>query len=114
GLPDSPYAQPRNVLGGQIIAAVIGVTIHNIIPGTTWLAAALAVSTTVSVMHYFRMVHPPGGATALIAVIGGSKVHGLGYTFVFTPILTGAILMIAMALALNNMRPNRPKYPHFW
>ncbi|MDH5447300.1 MAG: HPP family protein [Gammaproteobacteria bacterium] len=114
GLPDSPYAQPRNVLGGQIIAALIGVTIHKIMPDIVWLASALAVSTTVVGMHYFRMIHPPGGATALIAVIGGSKVHGLGYAFVFTPVLTGAVLMIVMAIALNNLRPNRPRYPHYW
>lgn len=114
GLPDSPYAQPRNVLGGQLIAAIIGVSIHKIMPDIVWLSAALAVSTTVVGMHYFRMIHPPGGATALIAVIGGSKVHGLGYTFVFTPVLTGAVLMIVMAIALNNLRPNKPRYPHYW
>ena len=114
GLPDSPYAQPRNVLGGQLIAAIIGVTIYKMIPHTAWLASALAVSTTVVAMHLFRVVHPPGGATALIAVIGGSKVHGLGYTFVFTPVLTGAVLMVVMAVALNNLRPERPRYPHYW
>ena len=109
----SPLAQPRNLLGGHILSAVIGVTAFQVLGGQPWLAAALAVSTSIAVMHLTKTLHPPGGATALIAVIGGDSVHNLGYLYVLMPAALGAIVMLIIALIVNNIPKNR-RYPEFW
>lgn len=109
----SPLAQPRNLLGGHILSAVIGVTAFQVFGGQPWLAAALAVSISIAVMHLTKTLHPPGGATALIAVIGGDSVHNLGYLYVLMPTALGAIVMLIVALIVNNIPKNR-RYPEFW
>jgi CBS-domain-containing membrane protein len=109
----SPLAQPRNLLGGHILSAAIGVTAFQVFGGQPWLAAALAVSTSIAVMHLTKTLHPPGGATALIAVIGGDSVHNLGYLYVLMPAALGAIVMLIIALIVNNVPKNR-RYPEFW
>ncbi|BCL62898.1 membrane protein [Desulfomarina profundi] len=109
----SPLAQPRNLLGGHILSAVIGVTAFQWLGWQPWLAAAVAVSTSIAVMHLTKTLHPPGGATALIAVIGGDSVHNLGYLYVLMPAALGAIVMLIVALLVNNIPKNR-RYPEFW
>jgi CBS-domain-containing membrane protein len=64
-------------------------------------------------MHLSRTLHPPGGATALIAVIGSEQVHDMGYLFVLIPITLGALLMLLVALLVNNLSSGR-RYPEFW
>ena len=109
----SPLAQPRNLLGGHILSAFIGVTAFQWLGGEPWLAAAMAVSTSIAFMHITKTLHPPGGATALIAVIGGESVHNLGYLYVVMPAALGAGVMLIVALIVNNM-PKSRKYPEFW
>lgn len=109
----SPLAQPRNLLGGHILSAVIGVTAFQWLGGQLWLAAAVAVSLSIALMHLTKTLHPPGGATALIAVIGGESVHNLGYLYVVTPVALGASVMLLVAIIVNNIPKNR-KYPEFW
>jgi CBS-domain-containing membrane protein len=109
----SPLAQPRNLIGGHVLSAIIGVTAYQSLPGCPWLAAALAVSTAIALMQLTKTLHPPGGATALIAVIGGDSVHRLGYLYVLMPTALGALVMLAIALAVNNIPGNR-RYPEFW
>ncbi len=109
----SPLAQPRNLLGGHILSAFIGVTAFQWLGGETWLAAAMAVSTSIAVMHLTKTLHPPGGATALIAVIGGESVHQLGYLYVVMPAALGASVMLLVALIVNNI-PKGRRYPEFW
>lgn len=113
GAVRSPLAQPRNLLGGHILSAFIGVTACQWLGGEPWLAAAVAVSTSIAAMHLTRTLHPPGGATALIAVIGGDSVHHLGYLYVAMPAALGATVMLLVALIVNNIPRNR-KYPEFW
>ena len=113
GAIKSPLAQPRNLMGGHIISALIGVTAVKILFPHLWLAAALAVSVSIAVMHLTKTLHPPGGATALIAVIGGPKIHHLGYLYVLLPVAAGALIMLAVALVVNNLAPSR-RYPEYW
>ncbi len=113
GAVRSPLAQPRNLLGGHIISAFIGVTACQWLGGHTWLAAAVAVSTSIALMHLTKTLHPPGGATALIAVIGGESVYRLGYLYVVMPAALGAGVMLIVALVVNNI-PKARKYPEFW
>jgi CBS-domain-containing membrane protein len=113
GAVRSPLAQPRNVLGGHVLSALVGVTSYQIAGDIVWLAAALAVSTAIALMHVTRTLHPPGGATALIAVIGGNSIHQLGYLYALIPVGLGALLLLAVALVINNIAPHR-RYPEFW
>jgi len=109
----SPLAQPRNLVGGHVISAIIGVSCFKLFPSDPWLASSCAVATAIAVMHATKTLHPPGGATALIAVIGSAKVHSLGYLYVLIPVGTGALVMLIIALIINNI-PRKRSYPEFW
>jgi len=109
----SPLAQPRNLIGGHIISAIVGVTIYKLLHNQMWLATAVAVATAIAIMHATRTLHPPGGATALIAVIGSPKVHNLGYLYAVIPAGLGAVIMLLIAVLINNIPANR-QYPEYW
>ncbi len=109
----SPLAQPRNLLGGHVFSAIIGVTSYQLLNPQMWLAASVAVATAIAFMHATKTLHPPGGATALIAVIGSEKIHNLGYMYVLIPVGLGAIIMLIVALLVNNI-PKSRRYPEFW
>jgi CBS domain-containing membrane protein len=107
GIINSPLAQPRNLIGGHLISAITGVTIHMLFPEMVWLSAALAVALSIVLMQITQTLHPPGGATALIANIGNAKVTALGYWFVLTPVLSGVLILFLVALVFNNISPSR-------
>ncbi len=109
----SPLAQPRNLIGGHVFSAIIGVMTYNLLNNHMWLAASVAVATAIAVMHATKTLHPPGGATALIAVIGSQKIHNLGYLYAIIPAGMGAAIMLLVALLINNIPKNR-RYPEFW
>jgi len=109
----SPLAQPRNLIGGHVISAAIGVTAYKLLPANLWLASAIAVATSIAVMHATKTLHPPGGATALIAVVGSQKIHDLGYLYLLIPAGAGPLIMLAVALLVNNI-PKKRRYPEFW
>lgn len=114
GSPTAPFAQPRFVIGGHFLSAIIGVTVYQLLPEPLWLSSALAVSFAILAMYLSKTTHPPGGATALIAVIGSDKVHALGYWYVLDPVLEGILLLLLVALLMNNISPLR-RYPvHWW
>jgi len=113
GAIKSPLAQPRNLLGGHIISALIGVTAFKLLAPNLWLASALAVATSILVMHATKTLHPPGGATALIAILGGPKIHHLGYLYAVVPVAAGVVIMLLVALIVNNISASR-RYPEFW
>ncbi|WP_054660797.1 HPP family protein, partial [Stenotrophomonas pictorum] len=96
-VPHGALSQPWPVLAGHLVPAFIGVSCQQLFPGQVW-TGALAVGLAVAAMHYLRCIHPPGGATALAAVIGGSDVHALGYHYLLTPVAinVGAILLAAV------------------
>lgn len=113
GAIKSPLAQPRNLVGGHILSALIGVACFQLFGNTIWIASALAVSLAIVAMLATKTLHPPGGATALIAVIGGAKVHSLGYFYALVPAGAGAVILLFVALLVNNLSQNR-KYPEYW
>lgn len=113
GAIKSPLAQPRNLIGGHILSALIGVTSYQLFQGHLWFAASFAVATAIAVMHATKTLHPPGGATALIAVIGGEKINSLGFLYALIPAGLGALVMLIIALIVNNI-PKSRKYPEFW
>lgn len=113
GAVRSPLAQPRNLVGGHVLSAIIGVSAFLLLGHYPFLAAALAVSLAIAVMHWTKTLHPPGGATALIAVLGGDGIHSLGYLYVVVPVAAGSLIMLAIALLINNL-PKTRRYPEFW
>ena len=110
GVIQSPLAQPRNLIGGHIISAIIGVTVQQYAPDIIWITAPLAVSLSIVLMQVTKTLHPPGGATALIAVTGSQELKTLGYWYVISPVLTGATILLLVALIFNNLTPKR-SYP---
>ncbi len=113
GVPNSPLAQPRNLIGGHIISAIIGVFCFQALGANLWLAASVAVATAIVAMQLTKTAHPPGGATALIAVIGGERVCDLGYYYVLMPVATGAFILLFVAVIVNNLSKKRT-YPLSW
>ncbi|MDN3579629.1 HPP family protein [Mucilaginibacter flavus] len=110
GVINSPMAQPRNLIGGHLICALVGVSIHKLFPAEVWLTAALSVSLSIVLMQITKTLHPPGGATALIANIGSAKIQALGYFYVLSPVLSGVMILFLVAVMCNNATPHR-KYP---
>lgn len=103
--PHSALSQPWPVLGGHLISAFIGITCAKFLDNPIY-AGALAVSLSIAAMHYLRCLHPPGGATALVSVVGGGPVLALGYWFLLTPVLANVLIILAVAVAAN--------YPFSW
>ncbi|WP_150622703.1 HPP family protein [Pandoraea captiosa] len=109
GVPASPLAQPWSILGGNLVAAVVGVTCAMFIPSPV-VAAATAVGVAIALMFTLRCVHPPSGAVALTAVLGGPSVHALGYGFVLEPIALQSVLLLSSAIGYHALTGHR--YPH--
>lgn len=110
GNPQSPLSQPRNLIGGHVISAIIGVCIYQLFPEMLIVSAPLAVSLSIFFMQVSRTLHPPGGATALIAVIGSSHIKSFGYWYAAFPVLSGALILLTVALVVNNLSSDR-SYP---
>ncbi len=113
GAIKSPLAQPRNFIGGHVFSAIIGVACYHMFSDYMWLASSVSVATAIAFMHATKTLHPPGGATALIAVIGSDNIHNLGYLYAIIPVGLGALIMLIVALLVNNISRSR-KYPEFW
>ena len=113
GAIKSPFAQPRNLVGGHVLSALVGVTMGRLLPEPLWLCLGLTAASAIAVMHLTKTLHPPGGATALIAIIGGEKIRALGYWYVLTPCCLGALIMLLVAVVINNI-PRTRRYPQYW
>ena len=107
--PESPLSQPWPVMAGHLLSAAVGVTCRSWIPDVL-LASVRAVALAVLVMQVFRCLHPPGGAAAMVAVLGGPSIHELGYVYVLAPVGLNALILLGLALAINNAIPGR-RYP---
>ncbi len=108
-VPASPLAQPWSILGGNLVAGLVGVTAAIWIT-SPFLAAATAVGVALAIMLSLRCVHPPSGAVALTAVLGGPAVTAAGYGFVLWPVLLNSAIILAVALVFNPITGRR--YPH--
>ncbi len=109
GTPNNPLTQPRNLFGGHLISAIIGVGVHILLPSNelVWLASALAASLSIVAMQITKTMHPPGGATALIANVGSQKIFNMGFTYVLSPVLSGVLILFLVAVIVNNIPDRR-------
>jgi CBS domain-containing membrane protein len=108
-VPHGPLSQPWALIGGHLVSAIIGVSCVKFL-GTGFFSAAMAVALAIGTMHYLRCIHPPGGATALTAVLAGGVTHRLGYMYVLTPVMLNTMIIFIVALAVNAFFPWR-RYP---
>lgn len=106
-LPDSPLAQPRNVIGGNCIAAITCVTLVQLFGSEPWVMA-LAVATSIKLMQLTRTLHPPGGAIALLGVSSQAS-----WSFIWAPILLGSLVLVCCTIIFNKLISRRP-YPTNW
>lgn len=119
GAPASPLAQPWNLVAGHVVSALIGVLCRLILVDSAchdhclWVAGSTAVALSISVMQMINALHPPGGATALLAVIGEDRLVDLGFLYIVLPSLTGPLILLLVALVVNNLEPQR-NYPVYW
>lgn len=113
-VPSSQMAQPWSILGGNIVSALIGAGIAQLLGNgllsDPLLAAAAAAAVAIAAMYLLRCLHPPGGAVALTAVLGGPAIQEAGYSFAFWPVGLSSLLMLAVAMVFNNLTGRR--YPH--
>lgn len=117
-VPASPLAQPWALVGGNLVAALIGVTLARLV-GDPLIAAALALGCAVTAMSFLRCIHPPSGAVALSAVLGGPHILEAGYGFVFVPVMLNSLLLVTGAMIYNRAvgltyphHSHRPIHPH--
>lgn len=108
-VPSSPLAQPWSIIGGNLVAALVGVACAQWMPAPG-LAAGVAVAVAIALMFQLRCIHPPSGAVAITAVFGGPAVRALGFGFVVMPVLVNSMLLLLLALVFNNLA--RRRYPH--
>jgi CBS domain-containing membrane protein len=107
--PHAPFSQPWNVVAGHLLSAVIGVACWRYIPNLA-IAASVGVGLAIGAMYLARCLHPPGGATALAAVIGSAQLHALGFGYVLQPILFNVAVITLVAVLFNGLFSWR-RYP---
>jgi hypothetical protein len=106
-VPSSPLAQPRNLIFGNLIGALSSLVMVSLFGSEPWVMA-LAVATAIKLMQLTKTLHPPGGAVALVGVMSNAK-----WEFLFTPVLTGSIVLLLCTVLFNNIMPGR-SYPQHW
>ena len=108
-LPHSPMSQPWPLIGGNLVSALAGWTCFQLIHDPI-LAAACAVGLAVFLMHTLRCLHAPGAATALIIILSSAQFHATNWELVAYIVTANIVLMLLLALVLNNLIPGR-RYP---
>ncbi|MFC3713225.1 HPP family protein [Sphingoaurantiacus capsulatus] len=108
-VPASPLAQPWSIIGGNTLSALVGVAVAMLVPAPP-LAAGLAVAAAILVMSLAHCLHPPGGAVALLAALGGPAVTALGFGFAFAPVAVSSAALVGAAWLFHRL--SRHAYPH--
>ena len=99
-VPASPLAQPWPVIGGNVVSALTGAACAQLVPDPMF-AAPLAGGLSIAMMFLLRCLHPPGGAVAMTAVLGGPAVHEMGLGFALAPVGLNTVLLVLAALLYN-------------
>lgn len=107
GIWDSPLSQPRNIVGGHLISTFVGLIVYHLF-GQGPVVMAVGVGLAIGCMMLTKTTHPPAGADPLVVIMAGS-----GWSFLFTPVLIGAVVIVLVALLINNLDKKR-RYPTFW
>lgn len=98
GVPDSPLAQPKNVILGHLITAFIGVFFVEFI-GVTPLSLSIATGLAVSAMLFTKTTHPPAGANPILIMLAGQS-----WSFLISPVLLGAVILVVVGKMVSRVR----------
>jgi len=104
---DSEFAQPENIFFGHLLAIIIGILFNEFL-GMSYLTLGLSVGTTVTLMMYFKIVHPPAAANPLIALFADVSLN-----YIIFPVLVGSIVIIILSVLINRFILKRT-YPKKW
>ena len=96
GYPESPFAQPKNIILGHFLTALIGIVFLNFVPLPIFLNIPLAVGFGVMFMILFKVTHPPAGGNPIIVIIGS-----VSYDYLLTPVLIGSIIVVMFGVIIN-------------
>ena len=107
GFPESPFSQPRNIVAGHLLSSLVGLVFLTLL-GAHWWSVALAVGTAIALMQLTRTVHPPAGSNPVIVMLTAPT-----WSFLLTPTLIGAMLLVVVAVLFNNIPQDRT-YPKYW
>jgi CBS-domain-containing membrane protein len=107
GVWEAPLSQPRNIIGGHVVSTFVGLCMSHLFGGGIWVVAS-GVGLAIAAMMLTRTTHPPAGADPIVVITAGS-----GWSFLATPVLAGAVVIVLAALLVNNLDKAR-KYPTFW
>jgi len=107
GVWDAPLSQPRNIIGGHLVSTAVGLLLFHLFGNSFWVIA-LGVGVAIALMHLTRTTHPPAGANPIVVIIAGSS-----WTFLINPVLIGSLVIVLIALLVNNLDEDR-RYPKFW
>ena len=107
GLWNAPLSQPRNIIGGHLVSTFVGLAVQHVLGNDPW-AIGLAVGLAIAAMMMTKTTHPPAGADPLVVMLGGYN-----WSYLITPVLIGSVVIVILAIIINNLRSNR-EYPTFW
>ncbi|MDR7246240.1 HPP family protein [Priestia megaterium] len=107
GVWNAPLSQPRNIIGGHLVATLVGLVIYHAFGNNAW-TLGLAVGLAIALMMLTKTTHPPAGADPIVVILGG-----VSWSYIITPVLIGSLLIVLVALVVNNLRSDRA-YPTFW
>ena len=96
GYPESPFAQPKNIILGHFLTALIGIIFLNFFPLPIYLNIPLAVGFGVMLMILLKVTHPPAGGNPIIVIIGS-----VSFDYLLTPVLIGSIIVVLFGVIIN-------------
>ncbi|MBL3647489.1 HPP family protein [Bacillus subtilis] len=104
---NAPLSQPRNVIGGHFISALTGIVVFEVFGAHPW-TFALGTGLAICLMMLTKTTHPPAGADPIVVIQGA-----YAWSYLVFPVLIGSVIIVIIALVINNLRKNR-QYPAFW
>lgn len=107
-LPNSPLAQPRNIIGGHVISSFIGLLFIHFI-GESMLSVSLAVGCSIAAMQALRVIHAPAGADPIVVILSGIY----GFDFLLNPVLLGSVVLVLVGVVVNNVGKDL-RWPDYW
>ena len=105
GYPESPFAQPKNIILGHFLTSLIGIIFLNFVYLPIFINIPLAVGFGVMLMILFKVTHPPAGGNPIIVIIGS-----VSYDYLLTPVIVGSIVVILFGVIINKFILKK-KYP---
>tara|TARA_Y100000591_G_scaffold312184_1_gene316387 strand:+ start:3434 stop:3829 length:396 start_codon:yes stop_codon:yes gene_type:complete len=98
GYPESPFAQPKNIILGHFLTSFIGIIFLNFVPLPIFINIPLAVGFGVLFMILFKVTHPPAGGNPIIVIIGS-----VSFDYLLTPVLIGSIIVVVFGVIINKL-----------